>query len=106
MRLPHRRTHSPVARQLLHRPDVVPVRQQMRRKAVPQRIAIGREARAIVRVLDGFNRTRFRGDDAMLAAWKSAKNVAGPFTRSEEGTPTSAPAPTTPPKSGGASKVA
>lgn len=44
------------------------------------------EVRAVVALLDGFNRYRFANDAALLAAWEGAKNVVGPF-RGSEGTP-------------------
>ena len=39
MGVDHRRVHIPVARELLHGPDVVSAFQQMRRKAVAKRVA-------------------------------------------------------------------
>jgi hypothetical protein len=42
-------------------------------------IAVMSDCVALVSILDGFNRARFAGDAEKLAAWKSAKNVAGPF---------------------------
>lgn len=39
MRVDHRRTHIPVAKQLLDRPDVIAGLEQMRRKRMPQRVA-------------------------------------------------------------------
>ena len=44
------------------------------------------ECVALVRILDGLNRERFAGDPKLLAAWMSARNVAGPF-RHAPGTP-------------------
>jgi hypothetical protein len=41
MRIDHRRLHIVVAQQLLHRPDIVALLQQMRRKTVPKGMAAG-----------------------------------------------------------------
>ncbi len=53
--------------------------------------AIADEIVQIVRVMDGLVRHRFRNDAEALAAWESASNVPGPFTRAKpegpEGTP-------------------
>ncbi len=40
--------------------------------------AVTRDLMALVTVLDGLNRYRFRDNAEQLAAWRSAKNVAGP----------------------------
>jgi len=41
--------------------------------------AIGDGIVEAVTILDGLNRERFKDDQEMLAAWASARNVAGPF---------------------------
>jgi hypothetical protein len=41
------------------------------------------ECMELANVLDGSNRARFASDTKQLAAWESARNVFGPFTRSE-----------------------
>jgi hypothetical protein len=38
MRIDHRRLHIVVAQEFLHRPDIIALLEQMRRKAVPQRV--------------------------------------------------------------------
>jgi hypothetical protein len=45
--------------------------------------AIAGECAEEVRLLDGFNRKRFKGQPGLLAAWMSARNVVGPFTPAE-----------------------
>jgi hypothetical protein len=52
--------------------------------AVSEVKAVTTEIRGLVRVLDGLNRHRFRGNGEMLAAWASAQEVIGPAqSRSE-----------------------
>ncbi|HEV8357139.1 MAG TPA: hypothetical protein VGQ17_10285 [Gemmatimonadales bacterium] len=45
--------------------------------------AVTDEIQDLVVVLDGLNRTRFRDDAELLAAWESARNVVGPFRSSK-----------------------
>jgi hypothetical protein len=61
-------------------------------------IAVSGEVGRVVGVLDGLNRARFRQNQALQAAWESARNVVGPF-RSQQGPgpePAPAPAPVDP----------
>jgi hypothetical protein len=42
---------------------------------------LGKECLAMVKLLDGLNEARFEKEPEQLAAWQSARNVFGPFTR-------------------------
>jgi hypothetical protein len=44
---------------------------------------LARECLDLVELLDGLNQVRFEQKPELLAAWKSARNVFGPFTRKE-----------------------
>jgi hypothetical protein len=59
--------------------------------------ALARECVAIVGVLGGFNRFRFRGEPDLLAAWKSVSKVAGPFRRRRGAAPAENVVETPPP---------
>ena len=41
----------------------------------------------MVQILDGLNAVRFAKEPELLAAWKSARNVFGPFTRTRDDEP-------------------
>jgi hypothetical protein len=59
-----------------------------RRQHVDGRAALNAaaaECHEIVGLLDGIMRQRFKGQPGLLAAWKSARNVVGPFTPSAGG---------------------
>jgi hypothetical protein len=53
--------------------------------------ALGDEIVQIVRVMDGLVRHRFRNDPEALAAWESASNIPGPFTRTKPEEPENTP---------------
>lgn len=53
--------------------------------------ALADEIVQIVRVMDGLVRHRFRNDAEALAAWESASNIPGPFTRARPDEPESPP---------------
>jgi len=55
--------------------------------------AVIRECMLDVAILDGLNRVRFADDPELLAAWESARNVAGPFQRNSTPEPAPSPAP-------------
>lgn len=54
--------------------------------AVAEVLAVTTHLRALVRVLDGLNRHRFRENGELLAAWASAQGVAGSGSRSSRRT--------------------
>jgi hypothetical protein len=61
-----------------------------RREHVAARVdfdELGKECIAMVQILDGLNAARFAKEPELLAAWKSARNVFGPFTRSRDDEP-------------------
>jgi len=68
--------------------------------------AIADEILHLVRVLDTFNRSRFRNSVDLLTGWEHASNVFGPIHPSEEEPAPPVVTPPTPPQSGGESTTA
>jgi hypothetical protein len=60
----------------------------------------------MVQILDGLNAVRFAKEPELLAAWKSARNVFGPFTRSREDEPEEGVIGLLPPSTPGSEQLA
>ncbi|MGE0552837.1 MAG: hypothetical protein AB7R55_05355 [Gemmatimonadales bacterium] len=77
---------------LLQQYDVVGDEQaaavQGRVQARAELSVVTRQLKVTVRQLDAFNKHRFAKDDELLAAWKTARNLIGPASRSSGGDPT------------------